>query len=311
MFLWKIYIILPCGYPSVISKCSKCGLEIGGQSHKLVRRPGHFRIILDEQAKINIIDQGHGDMPYMLLRDFKRNMIDPILNKPYKGIGKISKETINKTGNNIRNINELCFRIMNFIIYSHLLISNILEILNDIDISKYFSEETSCFDIMISNWNKIQDLLNQIGINNIKIFMNIIFEKVIQIISKYQINSIYRVEGRNRIEGEFNTLININDIKREIEIYEQQNQHILNSSPNNLSSLIQQLYPIKFYQNKEPYPYFKYLYLYSYPQSSEIITTIDSNKDYKNKYPLTLKVLKYFESNNNDISLLKYIPKIS
>ena len=118
----------------------------------------------------------------MLLRDFKRKMIDPELNKPYKGIGKISKEIINKSGNNIRNIKELSFRIMNFIIYSHLLVSNILEILNDIDISNYFSEETSCFDIMVSNWNKMKELLIQMGINNINIFMNIIFEKIIQII---------------------------------------------------------------------------------------------------------------------------------
>ena len=308
----RYYTVAPCGFPTQTSNCPKCGKKIGGTGHKLYRRNGHFRIVLDEQAKINIIDHGYDrGMSYMLLRDFKRNMIDPLLNNPYRGIGKITKEIINKTGYYIRNINELSFRIMNFIIYSHLLISYILDILNDIDMANYFSEETSCFDIMISNWNKIQELLNKEGINNIKIFMNVIFERIIQSILKYQLNIINNIQGRNTIENEFNLLFNLNDIKKGIEIYEKQNQHILNSSPLNLSSLIQQLYPFTFYQDKEPYPYFKYLYLYSYPKSSEVMNIIDSNNNYKNKYPLTLKVLKCSLSNNKDISLLGYIPKIN
>ena len=112
----KFYIIGPCGYPAQISNCQKCGLQIGGTNHRLVERPGHFRIILDEQAKRNIIDNGPQHLPYMLLNEYKRQKIDPLLNIPYKGIGKISKEIINKSGYNIRNINELSFRIMNFII---------------------------------------------------------------------------------------------------------------------------------------------------------------------------------------------------
>jgi hypothetical protein len=258
----KYYTVNPCGFPTMTSKCPKCGLDIGGKNHILIERPGHFRIILDEQAKINIIDRGYKDMSYMLLRDFKREKIDPLLNRPSQGIGKIGKEKINKTGFNIRNNNELSFRIMNFIIYCHLLMSNILDILNDYDIAYYISEETSCFDIMISNWNKMQELLNQIGINNIKIFMNIIFERIVQIISKYNINTSNTEEGRNTIEYEFNRLINLNELQREIKAYEQQNQHIINSSPTNISSLIQQLYPITFYQNREPYHYFKYLYIF-------------------------------------------------
>ena len=237
----KYYTVKPCGFPTQTSNCSKCGKIIGGIDHKLERRKGHYRIILDEQAKINIIDRGFDrNMPYKLLSELKKE-VDSLLNKPYKGIGKISKEKINKTGYNIRNIKELNFRILNFVIYSHLLISNILGILDNNEISQYFSEETNCFDIMILNWNKMQELISQIGINNIQIFMNIIFERIIKIISKYNINSISNEEGRNKIENEFNNCIFIDEIKNEINIYETQNQKILNSSPFNLSSLIQQL----------------------------------------------------------------------
>ena len=85
----------------------------------------------------------------------------------------------------------------------------------------------------------------------------------------------------------------------------------MNSSPLNLSSLIQQLYPINFYQDKEPYTDFKYLYINSYPYSKEIITIIESNNNYKNKYPLTFKVLDYFDTKKKEIGLLKYLPKVN
>ena len=307
----KYYTVHPCGFPTQKSNCSKCGLVIGGINHILERRPGHFRLILDDQAKINIIDKGYDKtMPFMLLNNYKREKIDPLLNLPYKGLEKISKEIITKTGFNIRNINELNFRIISFINYSQLLISNVLEILNKFEIEKYFSEETSCFDIILSNWNKIKELLEQMGINNIIIFMNIIFERTIKILSKYNLQMISSQEGRNKIEQEFNVIINLDEIKRDIEIYEQQNQQILNSSPFNLSSLIQQLYPSSFYQNREPYPLFKFLYLYSLPKNPEILTIIDSNNLSKNKYPLTLQVLKH-ELDSKDISSLWYLPKIN
>ena len=67
-------------------------------------------------------------MPFKYLDQFKREIIDPLLNMPIKGIGKMTKEIINKTGNNIRNINELSFRILNLILCSHLLMAYILDI---------------------------------------------------------------------------------------------------------------------------------------------------------------------------------------
>ena len=51
--------------------------------------------------------------------------------------------------------------------------------------------------------------------------------------------------------------------------------------------------------------------MYSHPQLNEVTTIIESNDSFKNKYPLTLKVLKHNESQNKNISLLGYIPKIN
>ena len=119
----------------------------------------------------------------------------------------MTKEVINKTGNNIRNIDELSFRILNFVLCSHLLVSNILDILDNKDITKFFSEETSCFGIILDNWNKIIELLNKKGINNIQIYMNIILESIIDIIRKHEIFSLNTYQGRDNIEKEINAFI--------------------------------------------------------------------------------------------------------
>ena len=47
------------------------------------------------------------------------------------------------------------------------------------------------------------------------------------------------------------------------------------------------------------------------PKSSDISNILNSNNDLKNKYSLTLKVLKYLESDKKEISLLKYLPKVN
>ena len=314
----KFYTVRSCGFPTQKSKCVKCGLVIGGQQHKLERRKGHYRIFLNEEAKIKEFSYRYADktMPFKLFDDFKRDVIDPLLNTSSKGIGQMNKENINKTGINIRNINELSFRIINFILCSHLLVANILEILDDKDISQYFSDETSCFRIILDNWKKIEELLQLKEINNIKIYMNLIYEEIVNIICRYDFQYISSSYGRNIIENDINEYITgDNDIKRQMKKYEQQNQHILKTSPYYLSSIIQEIYPIKYYENDE-YPYFKYLYYNNYPDHNNLYDIINSNNDYKNIYPLTYNILKITKSDNDSdlkkkIELLKYIPKIN
>ena len=310
----RYYNILPCGYPIKRSRCLKCNQVIGGINHRLERRRGHYRIFLNEKIRDQEFQKTFADvtMPYKYLHEFKRDVIDPLLKKPNKGIGKMTKEVINKTGNNIRNIDELSFRILNFVLCSHLLVANILDILDNKDITKFFSEETSCFGIILDNWNKIIELLNKKGINNIQIYMNIILESIIDIIRKHEIFSLNTYQGRDNIEKEINAfIIGDNNINNKIKLYEQQNQQILNSSHENISSLIQELYPRKFYNNENEYPYFKYLYYYNYPSFNNLYDIIESNNNYKIQYPLTYNIIKKKIDNNKDIEKLEYIPKIN
>ena len=97
-------------FPVLISKCLKCNLNIGGRNHRLFRRPNHYRIFLNEEAKKKELKKTFADrnMPYKYLDEFKREIIDPILNTPSKGIGKMNKEKINKNINNyVSNIEDM------------------------------------------------------------------------------------------------------------------------------------------------------------------------------------------------------------
>ena len=310
----KYYNIKPCGFPVLVSRCQKCNSEIGGFNHALLRRKNHYRIFLNEKDKDKEFKKFFADrtMPYKYLDQFKREIIDPILNTPNKGIGKMTKEIINKTGTNIRNKNELTIRILNFVLFSHILVDYILDILNNNDISKYISEECSCFGIIIDNWGKIKEILFRKGINNIEIFMNIIIYKIIEIIGNSVMNNINTYEGRDTIENNINEFINENNnISNCIKLYENQNEQLLNSSPESISSMIQDLYPRNFYNGENKYSYYKYFYYYNYPNNSSLYNIIESNENYKNKYPLTYNILKYDVENKKEIELLKYLPKVN
>ena len=106
--------------------------------------------------------------------------------------------------------------------------------------------------------------------------MNVIYQGLIEIFSRHNINDINNVQGRDNIENEINLFINdVNTIKEQIKIYERYNQNIINSSPNNISSIIQELYPKEFYSNEEEYPFFKYLYYYNYPNINNLYNIIE------------------------------------
>ena len=310
----KYYNIRPCGFPVLVSRCQKCNLEIGGYNHALLRRPNHYRIFLNEKDKTKEFNKMFADrnMPYKYLDQFKKEIVDPILNTPNKGIGKMTKEIISKTGNNIRNMNELTFRILNFVLCSHLLVANILDILNNNDISKFFSEESSCFGIILDNMSKIKELLLRKGINNIEIFMNIILDKIIEIIGNSVLDDIKTYQGRDIIENNINLFINENNyVIDKIKLYEKHNEQILNSSPESISSMIQDLYPRSFYNNEKNYPNYKFFYYYNYPNNLSLYNIIESNDNYKNRYTLTYNILKYDVENKKEIDLLKYLPKVN
>ena len=125
-----------------LSFCSYCQQHTGwtpkpnyikGQ-HGIVIRDGHYRIFKDANHKKEEMEE-YGDndknIPNMLLVDYKKIKIVPILENSKFGINQISKIRFLLNNMFVRKLSQVGYRLLNFIIYSHLFFANCLGIIPD------------------------------------------------------------------------------------------------------------------------------------------------------------------------------------
>ena len=152
----QYYLIGNCLAPTVIINCynPKCNLKIGGTGHKLLGKEDgqtdHFAVLLNEQDKEATswfkIEIERGNIRYILFDEYKRKYVDKYLNKQTKGINK--EEITFDINDNVRTMDELTFRFLNYLLYSHLFFSNIIGNLNDYDLNQYIKEPYTCWKII-------------------------------------------------------------------------------------------------------------------------------------------------------------------
>ena len=312
------YSIEPCGFPlkGVTSLCPICKLSIGyGEkkvkegSHSLVRRPGHMRIFKDKQQKENCMKQFHDseeNIPSMIYTQYLREIIQPILNTSKNGLNAITKDYFTKRNKKIRELNELSYRILNYILYSHLFFANCLDYISDDDLKqKYLVKDMGCIEIIEKDWEFIQEILQQKGIQSIQIFMNLIFKRFSDLIKKCEY--FEKDQPRNEFEKEVEKLINIcllqyNDYsirfikenKRQLEL----DNYNIKTIINELCPPTEDIYPFK------DYPLLKYFVLTKYSKRDEFIKKLGPSNIYILKYPL----LHQYLLENIDTKKLKYLP---
>ena len=204
------YSIEPCGFPEegATSICPICKLEIGHGPkiknvgfHSLIIREGHMRIFKNQKQKDECMEEfldSDENVPNMLLEEYKKKVIEPILNKFKNGLNVVEKEYFLKRNKKVRKLNELGYRILNFILYSHLFFANCLKYISDEDFEKCLVKGMSCIEIIKQDWNFIQDILKQKGIQSIQIFMNLIFKRISNLIK----NCEYFTDSNSRNEFE-------------------------------------------------------------------------------------------------------------
>ena len=137
----------------------------------------------------------------MTLEEFKINYIDKI--KPQKGI--FENFTINEFEKKcpIRNMNIITFRILNFILYSYLIGSYILGHLSRDEAMDYLVGNLfphTLFGIIKKNWELLDISLKEIGITNIQTFINMTFDKIIELMNNLKsvdtIDKLYDFEKK-------------------------------------------------------------------------------------------------------------------
>jgi len=97
------------------------------------------------------------------------------------------------------------FRLLNLMLYIHLFFNNILGNINDKDMKLYTHGDLTCFNMIENNWEIKETILNDKGINNIKIFMNIIFDKFTVLLRGA--GDMSSLENRQKIETDIRNYI--------------------------------------------------------------------------------------------------------
>ena len=322
------YVCKDCGFPYEIPRCTfpnysgkpikdPSGHLIYGHDHVLAKLD--VRVFLDKDHLNNFRNNyswpynnyrtWHDSFQSKTLEEFKVEFVDKYLKEKYKGI--IEGYTIENFEKNspVRNMSNVTFRILNFILYSFLMGSYILNNLNEQEIKIYLVENLfphTLFGIIKKGWDLANSTLKNLGIENIQTFMNMIFDKVLEIMEKY--SSMSTVENFDNFEKEVNDYIMgiIND-KKNIEnlnkTYQKENSDLLSFDPQSMKEIIQAKFDPSIY-DKDKYPDINYYSISNINNFNTFVNCFNISEENKKNYALiNILINKDMELTQNAINM--------
>ena len=250
------------------------------------------------------------------LEEYKEEIINPILFTPQKGINPLTREDFLNINNTTRNLSNISYRLLNFILASHLFFSNCLGYINFSDLKgEFLIEDMTCLEIIQSNWNLLERALKEKNIYSIQAFMNLIFNEISNVISNCKIMK----NGSDLIKFEihFENIIQ-SSIKNYPEFYEKYikfNKECNTLKEEDIKVITKEIFPplINIYPEDE-YPLLKYFMYTEYKMN--FIKAFEQEEDYMEKYPLLYKYINYKNQSKKDkkengIECLKHLPEFN
>ena len=317
-YLYEIYW---CCFPLQTSKCPN-GHIIGGKDNICYKKD--LRIFENQKNCDEMVSYWKqcydwiNSYQTVFLKDFKEKYVDKQKEKIDKGINKDFDIIGFENKLSVRNMHTITYRLLNYLLYSYLLGSYILANLEENYMKEYLVENLfphTLFGIIKKNWELLSDSLKKIGIENNQIFINSIFEKVIDIISKY--DSFDTVDKMLEFENVVNKFILKNiegkNISNLISEYEKLNNNIMNISPNSYKEKIMENYDPLIYDQKI-YPDIQYFSVSKIENINTFREKFNSSKENKTKYILINTLIQKDEDLNKNIinmNCLNNINKLS
>ena len=306
------YSVGNCTFPTVISKCPICREDIGGTNHKLVRRTGHMRIFLNAENRKTKLDISYADkgMNNMLLDDFYNNVVLKQSDREHKYVDFKRAMGCNKEDflkrENIRDLTQIPYRIINFVLFSHLFISRALNFISDDNLNIFAVKDMSIFESLEVDWDILEELLKGKKIKNVQIFLNVIYPHIYQLIDSCQFfeNAQKNKLFENLFQQKINELLNN---AKEIRDYESMNSGLLNFDPLSDMAIIYEKFPPYIY-NKDSFPDIELFVNTITPSIDEFKKKFAIISNPEDKYPL-LKII--LTQDMDKIELLKEIPKLN
>ena len=278
-------------------KCPYCKKEIGLKKKKLsfsyeyINRSDYFRIVKDKEELKLIGDIG---TKCITLDQFKEKYLKKNFQKE-KGITKSDKNYFKNRSKLVRNLNQISYRLLNFILYSHLFLGRMHTENNKLD--NFLPDNMTWIEVITESWELLKSELNKKKINDIELFMNYIFFDIFKLLkvgnkSNYDDFIIFE----DNLENEISTKINI--FKKESKNL---NKLIYDSTNKNIYLLDES------YKNDKSseYPFYDYFYYTQYLNENYLLERL---KKEDNRYPVLTKYIEYISTpRDSDPFSLNYL----
>ncbi len=355
----EYYFQQPCGVPIDINFCANCYKKIGGLNQRLVIRDednGQYKIMRIYSSQIHKDNvQARSDLqsiygtnfengyPNKIFSEFENEM-KAKMNNDYKGILEQNYLMFINETKKIRKLNQISFRILNFIIYSNIYFAYKCGYLTleDITKNKYIpikeepykgeykdekegeesyndyrtkilnkrkegiKDENCILELLNIDWVLLEKYLKEKNIDSIQIFLNSIFSNLYNVIVSS--GEMSTVEERNQFEDKINEMIEsaINDYKSKSEDYHKNIEQIMSQNLEMNYIILEKNSIMKNAENKYPY-YYEFL---SIPlvEENQLREILISTEDAKSKYPV---LCAYLDSDKKDIDYLQTFSQIN
>ena len=314
----KDIILCSCGYyykEDNIKKCPICGETLNEEeddSQNSNKKP-KYQISFNEKPKkgfISSIFSGKNkSVDKMSLKEFEKK-INNKNNNIKKNISPPIKNIFLFRNDKIREIDELTYRFLNYLLYSFIFYSELIGNIKENIQQKYYIENMNIFEIMEKDWEIMDEIVRNKQIPNIQTFFNIIFTPINEKITNNINKTFHHKEDLINFEKEINEIINEQLNKNVlIEQYIKQNNILLGVEPFSDKSIIIESEPCEIYLN-DKYPEIEYFTNSKLPNKDNFINKFNSNITNKNKYPITNLIINH-RMFIKRLQLLQYLPVIN
>ena len=285
------------GHKYLNLKCKNCGKKIGAEQNErgFIKRiksenQNYYRIfptkeIADKESQMN-----NGSYNCMGFDEFKKKYIYKEFEKE-RGITYSDKNFFKKNTKIVRFLSNISYRILNFILYSHLFFSKIYNSNQELDV--FLPENMNWIKVITECWEMIKMELNKLGISSINIFMNYIFLDLFSILNTQK--SLTEYNMFIEFEDKLDKLI----IRKVVEFKEEyKKMKNLTNFDSKDKSFFQNMIEERYTElNQDDYPFYKYFYYIDYIKEEYLINIL--NHQEKDRFPVLLKVLEKNNVKNN------------
>ena len=302
------------GFSEINMTCPNCGNEIGAKEiykeeideedenkvinykvyEMITSNANYYRIFQDDEQikdlkRMKEHYQKFERMNYMTLQEFKEKYIRPLYNKE-TGLNKIDLINFKKENKIIRNLSQISYRLLNYILYCHLFFAKLFTESERFD--RYLPDGISWISMIKECFNKLKSELEKKGIKNLEIFMNCVFKDLFTELHEQECINSYEelIKFEDKLEELIQEKLKIS--KEEINKYNELEKESIKDEKSAIA-LVKEIYDKSKYKSSN-FPFYEFFYYTDYLDEDYIYNKLKLKDE--NDYPV---LIRYLENRKN------------